>query len=131
MYIKKVKDAEVSVKAGNYTTVEDLEKEVENWQMSKKKIKVVWSDEAKSDLNYIYKRILRKTKSLTNSKNVKRDIIQASKNIYFVEQYQVYEFLEKPYSRMVVKDFKIIYVPNNEFSVIILQVFVLISIPIA
>lgn len=31
MYIKKVKDAEASVKAGNYTTVEDLEKEAENW----------------------------------------------------------------------------------------------------
>lgn len=31
MYIQKVKDAEASVKAGNYTTVEDLEKEAENW----------------------------------------------------------------------------------------------------
>lgn len=31
MYVKKIKDAEASVKAGNYTTVEDLEKEVENW----------------------------------------------------------------------------------------------------
>jgi len=31
MYIKKVKDAEASVKAGNYTTLEDLEKEAENW----------------------------------------------------------------------------------------------------
>jgi len=31
MYIRKVKNAESSVKAGNYTTVEDLEKEAENW----------------------------------------------------------------------------------------------------
>ncbi|MGB0879169.1 MAG: hypothetical protein ACPGTO_01230 [Polaribacter sp.] len=31
MYIKKVKEAESSVKSGNYTTVEDLEKEAENW----------------------------------------------------------------------------------------------------
>jgi hypothetical protein len=31
MYIKKVKKAVSSVKSGNYTTVEDLEKEAENW----------------------------------------------------------------------------------------------------
>ncbi len=31
MYIEKVKAAEASVKAGNFTTVEDLEKEAENW----------------------------------------------------------------------------------------------------
>lgn len=30
-YIEKVKNAEASVKAGNFTTVEDLEKEAENW----------------------------------------------------------------------------------------------------
>lgn len=31
MYVKKVKKTEASVKAGNFTTIEDLEKEVENW----------------------------------------------------------------------------------------------------
>ena len=31
MYINRVKKAEASIDAGNYTTVEDLEKEVENW----------------------------------------------------------------------------------------------------
>ncbi|KAB8151590.1 hypothetical protein EZY14_018015 [Kordia sp. TARA_039_SRF] len=31
MYIEEVKTAEKSVKAGNFTTVEDLEKEAENW----------------------------------------------------------------------------------------------------
>lgn len=30
-YIQKVKEAEANVKAGHYTTVEDLEKESENW----------------------------------------------------------------------------------------------------
>ena len=30
MYIEKVKKTESSVKSGNYTTVEDLEKEAEN-----------------------------------------------------------------------------------------------------
>jgi hypothetical protein len=31
MYIEKVKKAESSVKAGNFTTIEDLERESENW----------------------------------------------------------------------------------------------------
>lgn len=30
-YLRKVKEAEANVKAGHYTTVEDLEKESENW----------------------------------------------------------------------------------------------------
>ena len=31
MYVKKVKDADVSVEAGRYTTMDDLEKEMQNW----------------------------------------------------------------------------------------------------
>lgn len=31
MYIKKVKDADASVDAGQYTTLDDLEKEMQNW----------------------------------------------------------------------------------------------------
>ena len=31
MYNEKVKNAESSVKAGNFTTIEDLERESENW----------------------------------------------------------------------------------------------------
>ncbi|MGB0879170.1 MAG: hypothetical protein ACPGTO_01235 [Polaribacter sp.] len=38
--------------------------------MSDRKIRVIWSDEAKADLKYIYDRILKKTKSVTNAKNV-------------------------------------------------------------
>ena len=30
-YIQQVKDADKSITAGNYTTVEDIEKEVQNW----------------------------------------------------------------------------------------------------
>lgn len=91
--------------------------------MSNKKIRVLWSDEAKADLRYIYKRILKKTKSPTNAGNVRRDIIQASKEIDFVEQYQVDEFLGKPYRRMVVRHYKIVYVPEGESSIIVLEIF--------
>jgi hypothetical protein len=31
MYIQKVKEADASVEAGKYTTMEDLEKEMLNW----------------------------------------------------------------------------------------------------
>ncbi|MEM6686669.1 MAG: hypothetical protein AAF617_12880, partial [Bacteroidota bacterium] len=31
MYVNEVKEAEASAKAGNYTSVEDLEQEAENW----------------------------------------------------------------------------------------------------
>lgn len=30
-YIKQIKEADASISAGEYTTVEDLEKEVQNW----------------------------------------------------------------------------------------------------
>ena len=30
-YIKQIKEADASINAGEYTTVEDLEKEVQNW----------------------------------------------------------------------------------------------------
>ncbi|WP_046757615.1 hypothetical protein [Kordia jejudonensis] len=32
MYVKQIKDADASITAGEYTTAEDLEKEVRNWQ---------------------------------------------------------------------------------------------------
>lgn len=86
-------------------------------------ISVVWSDEAKADLKYIYDSILRKTKSITNAKNVKTDIINASKNINFVEQYQVDEFLGKPYRRIIVRHFRLAYFVESKSSIIILEVF--------
>lgn len=45
-------------------------------------------------------------KSIQGAKNVIRDIVSQSKNIYFVEQYQVDEILGEPYRRMIVRDYK-------------------------
>ena len=42
--------------------------------MSGNKIRIIWSDEAKADLKYVHDRILKRTKSVTNAKNVKIDI---------------------------------------------------------
>lgn len=86
-------------------------------------IKIVFANEAKADLKRIYYRIVDKTKSLQNAENVRSDIIEASKSIHFVNQYQVDEFLGEPYRRMVVRHFKIIYKPKNENEIRILQIF--------
>lgn len=91
--------------------------------MTKKKISVVWSDEAKADLKYIHDRILRKTKSVTNAGNVKRDIIKASKAIDYVRQFQEDEFLGNPYRRIIVRHFRMVYLPDSESSILVLEVF--------
>ena len=61
--------------------------------------------------------------SIVNARNVKNDIIAASKNIDFTEQYQVDEFIGKPFRRIIVRHFKIVYFPENDSSIIILEIF--------
>ena len=86
-----------------------------------KPIKILWDNEAKSDLKLIFEFI--KLKSPQGAKNVVRDIVAQSKNIYFAEQYQVDEFLGEPYRRMIVRDYKIIYKINSQTEIRILQIF--------
>ena len=86
-----------------------------------KPIKILWDNQAKSDLKLIFEFI--KLKSLQGAKNVVRDIVAQSKNIYFAEQYQVDEFLGEPYRRMIVRDYKIIYKINSQKEIRILQIF--------
>jgi hypothetical protein len=74
--------------------------------MTNSQISVVWSNQAKVDLKFIYNRILEKTKSAQNARNVINDIIQKSKDIQFINQYQSDEFLKEPYRRMVVRHYK-------------------------
>ena len=90
---------------------------------SGEKIKVHWSSRAKSDLRNIYERIEERTKSVQNAINVRTDIIEASKRINFVEQYQVDEFLGEPYRRMIVRHFKIIYKIQSDNEIRVLQIF--------
>lgn len=54
---------------------------------------------------------------------MRTDIIDASKNIIFVDQYQVDEFLGEPYRRMIVRHFKIIYKIKSKTQIRILQIF--------
>jgi addiction module RelE/StbE family toxin len=86
-----------------------------------KSIAILWDNQAKADLKLIFEFI--KLKSPQGAKNVIRDIVAQSKNIHFVEQYQVDDFLGEPYRRMIVRDYKIIYKIHSETEIRILQIF--------
>ena len=87
----------------------------------KKPIQVLWDNQAKADLKLIFDFL--QLKSPQGARNVIKDIVVQSKNIHFVEQYQVDEFLGEPYRRMIVRDFKIIYKIHSETEIRILQIF--------
>jgi len=86
-------------------------------------IKIDWSENAESDLQFIFDRVKRKTCSDNLARNVINDIYSASVNIQFTEQYQVDETLGKPYRRMIVSHFKIIYKPLDNTHIRILEIF--------
>lgn len=75
-------------------------------------VKVNWSIDAVDDIERIFKRIKEKTLSENLARNVVSDIYNTGVNIQFIEQYQIDEFLGKPFRRMIVRHFKIIYRPN-------------------
>lgn len=84
-------------------------------------ITILWDNKAKADLKLIFDFL--QLKSSEGAKNVIRDIVLQSKNIHFAEQYQVDEFLGKPFRRMVVRNYKIIYKIHSETEIRILQIF--------
>jgi addiction module RelE/StbE family toxin len=86
-----------------------------------KPIRILWDNQAKEDLKLIFDFI--KIKSLEGAKNVIADILEQTKRIHFAEQYQVDEFLGKPYRKMIVRDFKIIYKVQSKSEIRILQIF--------
>lgn len=91
--------------------------------MTKKKIRVVWSKQAKSDLKDIFDWVKEKTESTELATNVTTDILNSSKNIVFIDQYQVEEFLGEPFRRIVVRHYKLLYKAESETQVRILKVF--------
>jgi addiction module RelE/StbE family toxin len=86
-----------------------------------KPIIILWDNQAKADLKLIFEFI--RLKSPQGARNVIRDIVLQTKNIHFVEQYQVDEFLGEPYRRMIVRDYKVIYKIHSETEIRILQIF--------
>ena len=86
-----------------------------------KPIIILWDNQAKADLKILFEFI--RLKSPQGAKSVIRDIVFQSKNIHFVEQYQVDEFVGEPYRRMIVRDYKVIYKIHSETEIRILQIF--------
>ncbi|WP_046757614.1 type II toxin-antitoxin system RelE/ParE family toxin [Kordia jejudonensis] len=76
--------------------------------MTVKKIQVVWSTQAKTDLQDIFNWVKEKTTSVHLASNVVNDIIKSSNHIIFTDQYQVEEFLGEPFRRIIVRHYKLI-----------------------
>ena len=91
--------------------------------MPKPKIKILWSDGAKADLLHIFNWVKEASGSLEVAINIRNSIIQRSKEIHFVEQYQTDEYLGEPFRRMIVHHYKIIYKPQNNLQIRILKIF--------
>lgn len=86
-----------------------------------KPIQIIFDIEAEKDLKLIFDYL--KIKSKQGAKNVLSDIISNIKNIRFVAQYQVDEFLGEPYRRIIVRNYKIIYKVQSENEIRIVQIF--------
>jgi len=85
------------------------------------KLKVIWSNRAKAQLKSIYDYIKYKKKSPQGAANVRKDILQASKNIVFETQYQEDE-IEPEYRRIVVRHYKLLY-KEKDGKILILRLF--------
>lgn len=67
------------------------------------KLKIVWTDQAKTALKSIFDYY--KEKSPQGAKNVKSDILKSTKQVLFAQQYQVDE-INSNYRRIVVRIIK-------------------------
>ena len=66
-----------------------------------------WTKTAKAQLKLIYQ--THQLKSLQTAQTIKNEILQATKEIHFVEQYQRDE-VEPEFRRIIVRYYKILYI---------------------
>ncbi len=69
-------------------------------------LKIIWTNKAKLQLKELYK--FYKEKSPQGAKNIKNDILKATKELVFSKQYQADE-IEPSFRRIIVRNYKIIY----------------------
>ena len=86
-------------------------------------VKVIWSAEAMADLRKIYAITLALTQSRQGALAVKRDIFKNTKSIKFIHQHQTDEFLGQPFRRIIVRQYRIIYVEKSQDEIHILTIF--------
>jgi plasmid stabilization system protein ParE len=87
-----------------------------------KKFNIVWDDFAKNDLKNIY-RFNKKHFSTEFAIKVRTEIYTAVGNIVFLEQWQKDEILNNSARRIIVRDYKIVYLINNKNQINILMIF--------
>ena len=73
-------------------------------------LKKVWTNTAKEQLKAIYENY--KIKSLQGAKTIKDEMLQATKELHFAEQYQRDE-IEPEFRRIIVRDYKLLYIEEN------------------
>ena len=83
-------------------------------------LKIIWTNTAKDQLKAIFEYY--KVKSLQGAQNVKKDILKASRELHFVEQYQRDE-IEPEYRKIIVRDYKLLYKEEKEGTVFIARIF--------
>lgn len=83
-------------------------------------LKIIWANTAKDQLKAIFEYY--KVKSLQGAQNVKSDILGASRELHYVEQYQRDE-IEPEYRRIIVRDYKLLYKEEKEGTVFIARIY--------
>lgn len=80
---------------------------------------IIWSQQAKKSLKEIFDYY--KDKSLQGAKNVRADLLNAPKKTIFARQYQKDEINPK-YYRIIVRNYKILYLEHNH-QILIIDIF--------
>ena len=73
-------------------------------------LKTVWTNTAKAQLKVIYENY--KIKSLQGAKTLKDEILLATKELHFADQYQKDE-IEPEFRRIIVRHYKLLYIEEN------------------
>lgn len=87
------------------------------------RLTVDWSLKAEKDLEKIFEYIKEKTLSDNLALNVVNDIFDTAINIHFINQFQIDEFLGEPYRRIIIRNYKVVYVAKNINEIKILRIF--------
>ena len=82
-------------------------------------LKKVWTIKAKAQLKSIYENY--KVNSLQTAKALKDEILQATKDLHFAEQYQRDE-MEPEFRRIIVRHYKLLYI-EEDGTVFIARIF--------
>lgn len=90
--------------------------------MKKRFLKVVWDVYAKKDLKNIY-HFNKEVFSIDFATKVRAEILQSVSDTIYAEQWSYDNMIGKPYRRIVVGYYKIVYLQKKDTLIYILRVF--------